>query len=146
MEENTYSKFNRPKFYKSNLSSLDFDNVKSIDLLVEDVEKGEILESTEFFRSYIYELKNILDEDSPKKALECFFKLEHNLDKFYSHLALDEDFPDLLAFHRNFSPTVLRIFWEAISLNENDSLMERVLEAFRIALEEELYFWHENLH
>ncbi|PIK14901.1 hypothetical protein [Halobacteriovorax sp. JY17] len=146
MEENTYSKFNRPKVLKSSLNSLDYEDSKRIETLVNDVKKGGVLESDEFFRSYIFELKLILDEDSPKVALDSFFRLENNLEKFYSLLALDESFPDLLTFHRNFSPTVLRIFWESISLDDDESLIERVLEAFRIALEEELYFWHQNLH
>ena len=146
MEENTYNKFNRPKVLKSGLSSLKYDDVKRVEDLVQEVERGSILESNEFYRSYVYELKLILDEDSPKHALDNFFRLENNLEKFYSLLTLDEDFPDLLTFHRNFSPTVLRIFWESISLGDDEPIIERVLEAFRIALEEELYFWHENLH
>lgn len=146
MEENTYSKLNRPKFYKSSIDSLDFDASVSLERLLVDIEGGEILEANDFFQSYIFELKLILDQDEPKVALELFFKLESLLDKFYSLLTIDESFPDLLLFHRNFSPTVLRIFWESLSLEEDTSLMDRVLEAFRIALEEELYFWHKSLH
>ncbi|ATH06895.1 hypothetical protein BIY24_02765 [Halobacteriovorax marinus] len=146
MEGNTYNKFNRPKFLKSNLSSLDYEDSKRMSSLILDVEKSGYLDSQEFFASYIYELKLILEEENPKDSLESFFRLENNLEKFYSLLSLDEEFPDLLTFHRNFSPTVLRIFWEAISLNESESIMERVFDAFKIALEEELYFWHENLH
>lgn len=146
MEGNTYNKFNRPKFYRSNLDSIEIDNSIRLEDLVVDVEKGSILESKDFFNSYILEIKLILEEDSPKRALDSFFKLEAHLEKFHTLLTLDESFPDLLMFHRNFSPTVLRIFWEALSLDEGDALMERVLEAFRIALEEELYFWHQSLH
>lgn len=143
MEENTYNKLNRPKFLKRPEMSDEEDYIKSFSDIIFDIENGNFIDFHEVLNSYCHELKIILKENDPKSCLEKFFKLEEIILKLAE---LNEDLPSLLDFHKSFSSTVLRIFWECIASEDMDSLSSRFLEAFRIAIEEELYIWQEKIH
>ncbi|OUR98645.1 hypothetical protein A9Q84_04305 [Halobacteriovorax marinus] len=146
MEHGNYNKFNRPKFNKAGIFSDDFESFQSLENLLLDLEKGNIFDTSDIYKSYCFELKSILKSDDVKESLENFFKVENQLEKLESMFEFEGAVPNLLDFHRNFSPTVLRAFWESISANEFESLPVKLLEAFRIAIEEELYIWQEKKH
>jgi hypothetical protein len=146
MEENTYNRLNRPKFLKQAEFIADNSEEKSLKELLLESEKGNFLDSNELFKSYCYEIKEILKNEEVKDSLEKFFKLEDTIESFQEDLEFKENVPSLLDFHRSFSSTALRIFWECVAGDEIDLLAHRFLDAFRIALEEELYIWQEKIH
>lgn len=146
MEQGNYNKFNRPKFNKAGVFPEDYESFLSLESLLSDLERGSVFDTSEIYKSYCFELKSILKSDDVKISLEKFFKVEKLLERLESIFEFDEAIPSLLEFHRNFSPTVLRVFWESITSNDFESLPDRLLEAFRIAIEEELYIWQEKKH
>jgi hypothetical protein len=143
MEENTYNKLNRPKFFKQAEINESDAYIKTLKDIIFDIENGNFVDFHEVLTSYCHELKEILKINNSKLCLEKFFKLEDTLLKLEE---LNENLPTLLDFHKSFSSTVLRIFWECIASEDMQSLSSRFLEAFRIAIEEELYIWQEKIH
>lgn len=146
MEENTYNNLNRPKFLKQDSFSIVNESIKTLREIVEDVDSGNYLDTEELIKSFSHELKKILQIEDPKVCLEKFFKLEDILETLEEVNQFDEQLPSLLEFHRSFSVTALRIFWECLASDEIATLSSRFLEAFRIAIEEELYIWQEKIN
>lgn len=146
MEENNYNKLNRPKIFKHVSVAHDLASSKSLEELLVESEKGHYLDSNDLFKAYCVDLKNILKSSEIKESLERFFKLEEIIENIELSNDFNENLPSLLVFHKNFSSTALRIFWECVAGDDLDSLANRFLDAFRIALEEELYIWQEKIH
>ena len=143
MEENTYNKLNRPKFLKRpDIGDAEV-YIKPLKEIISDIESGSFIDFHEILISYCHELKEILKINDSKLCLEKFFKIEESIFKLEE---LNEDLPNLTDFHKSFSTTVLRIFWECTASEDMQSLSDRFLEAFRIAIEEELYIWQEKIH
>lgn len=98
-----------------------------------------------FTSAYCNDLKNCLEHESLENLLEEFFKLEAHLNSL-TELDLDFAGEALSEFYHYLSPVFLRVLKESLDRQVNgEMVLERCLEALRIALEEELYLWQEKL-
>ncbi len=88
----------------------------------------------------------ILDSSSLRILIEGIFHLESVLLKLKDKNPTNEIIEDLSDFYKSLSPILLRIIWEQSSAEvDSGTLLDGLVASLRVALEEELFYWHERL-
>ncbi|MCK5882149.1 MAG: hypothetical protein KAG61_00555 [Bacteriovoracaceae bacterium] len=104
-----------------------------------------VLSQYDIIKALCYELKMLLDSQDVGSLVKGIFTVEGHLsllDEIYE----GNDSPDLDRFFRNLSPVLLRALYQNSTHPVNtDLIIHDWIEALRIAVEEEYYFWQEQL-
>lgn len=102
-------------------------------------------------QSLCQEIKDLLEsKENTYQLIEGLFSIEADLYKLNDKLNdnADQDFPNFSEMYRTLSPMILRAIWERGVGNSRSSegeIIKGVEQALRVALEEELYFWKDQI-
>lgn len=103
-----------------------------------------VISKKEIIKSLCYDLKQLLDDCDVTDMVKGIFMIEHNLS-----LAIESyegDDVSLDRFFRNLSPILLQALYQnAAHPVDTELVIHEWMEALRIAVEDEFYFWQELL-
>ncbi len=116
----------------------------SEDITIDNLLDREVIINREVLISLCNDLHNILLIEDIDLVIESICKLEDGL---FQLLERNEhnNIPNLTLFYSKLSPILLRAIRERDTSDESNSLRERLLEAIRIGIEDELHFLQEEV-
>jgi hypothetical protein len=138
MEDSLYSSLGRKT--QRSLFSKAPEKLNSLKEILD--QPATLITKDEVLKSLVKELKRLLLYEDIDSLIEGIFLTEHFLEEI-AHYVQDKNFPLFEDFYKNLSPIVLRTIQE--SMKEGKIKSSSVLEALRVAVEEELYYWQEEL-
>ena len=102
--------------------------------------KWVIRNNEELKKTFIRELKVVLQKEDLFDLISSFFELENELSDTLDHLDFEVDPLSFEDFYKNLSPLLMRSLLENVRNSNNAQIILKSLkESLRIALEEELY-------
>lgn len=140
-EEEIYSHISVPRKIKM-MSSIIEDKKGLADLLKRS--NWGIISTAEVYRAICHDLKLLLDAEDVRELVKGIFSIENNLQLLSE--TMEEEIPSLDRFFRNLSPIFLQALYQNCThSSDTDQVIHDWIEALRIAIEEEYYFWQEQL-
>ncbi len=137
MFEGMYSHIQRKPIRRSHIldEKLSLDDFLSYDKLNESL----------LIKSFMGELKSLLEINDAFFLIEALFELERKLAKLQEKF--EETLPiQLTNFFEDLSPILLQKFWERRENPVSEETIDRLfLESIHIVLEEEIYIWQEKI-
>lgn len=148
MNDLTYSagKMKNKKMMAGLPSFIHFENPITIKEILEENYDLKKISREEFIMAYCQELKEILGMRDLSLMIQSILALESDLMFIHEAIKDIKNLPRLRNFFIQLSPLLMQSFLE-IKNNEDDeeAFHEGWIEAFRIALEEEIYIWQEKI-
>ena len=98
-------------------------------------------------KALCFDLKIILNLADLREIISAIFKLENQIFTIKEKWNFEESLlPSLDDFYKSLSPMLLRAVWEYNeSYSKESELNKKLMESLRVSLEEELYFWQEQI-
>ncbi len=102
--------------------------------------KWVIHNNEELKKTFVRQLKEVLQKEDLFELISSFFELENDLSNTLDHLDFEIDLLSFDDFYKNLSPLLMRSLLENVRNSNNAQIILKSLkESLRIALEEELY-------
>lgn len=107
---------------------------------------GDSFNRKNFLIALTNALKEILEQRDINVLIEKVFALEGDISRIKRESPDNLIVDDLSEFYKALSPILLRVVWETTSfVNNVDEFVDKIVESLRVSLEEELFYWQEEL-